>query len=127
MSISSSCAVPTPPTAVSASVTGCNSAEVTWEASVFMTEPVLNYSVRYQWTDGGSPITEYTSSTSFTLQNLVPNSMYTVSVAGINSCGGTSEVTNTTFALQGTPCRVTVYCIILTPTTTMQQLVAELV
>ena len=101
MFISLSCAVPTSPTNVSATVTGCDSAEVTWGPSTFMSETILNYSVMYQRMNGGAPMTGYTSSTNITLQNLQPNAMYAVSVAGINSCGGTSEFTNTTFQLQG--------------------------
>ena len=115
MSTSSSCAVPTPPTTVSATVTGCDSAEVNWGASVFMSETMLNYRVRYQRMNGGDPVTNSTTSTNIPLQNLQPNAMYTVSVAGINSCGGTSEFARTMFQLQGNfkfmGCHVTVcYC-----------------
>ena len=114
MSISSPCAVPTSPTNILA-VTGCDSAEVTWEASMFLMETIQNYSVRYQRMNGGAPITTSTPSTNITLQNLQPNAMYTVSVAGNNPCGGTSEIANTTFQLQGKfkfmDCHVTVwYC-----------------
>ena len=112
MSISSSCAVPTSPTNVSATVTGCDSAEVTWGASVFMSETMLNYRVMYQQMNGGAPTTNFTTSTNITLQNLQPNTTYTVSVVGINSCGGTSEFANTTFQLQGNSlfmdCHITV-------------------
>ena len=63
---------------------------------------IMNYSVRYQLTSGtGGSATVYSPSTSVTLQVLVPNAEYTVSVAGINSCGGTSTFTMATFALQG--------------------------
>ena len=115
MSTSSPCAVPTPPTNVSATVTGCDSTELTWGASTFMLETMLNYIVRYQRMNGGDPSTTSTSSTNIPLQNLQPNAMYTVSVAGINSCGGTSEFANVTFQLQGNfkfmDCHVTVcYC-----------------
>ena len=116
MSISSSCAVPTSPTNVSAAVTGCDSAEVTWGASMFLMETIQNYSVMYQQISSGDHImVYYAPSTSYTLQDLQPNAMYAVSVAGINSCGGTSEFTNTTFQLQGSfkfmECHVTVcYC-----------------
>ena len=113
MSISSSCAVPTPPTNVLA-VLGCNYAEVTWGASTFMLETIRNYSVMYQWMNGGDPMTGYTSSTNIALQNLQPNAMYTVSVAGINSYGGTSEFTKKHVSmLQGNfkfmDCHVAVY------------------
>ena len=63
---------------------------------------IMNYSVRYQLTSGtGGSATVYSSSTSVTLQVLAPNAEYTVSVAGINSCGGTSTFTLATFDLQG--------------------------
>ena len=67
----------------------------------------------YQRMNGGALMTGYTSNTNIALQNLQPNAMYTVSVAGINSCGGTSKFTNATFQLQGNfkfmDCHVTVY------------------
>ena len=116
MSMSSSCAVPTPPTVVSATVTGCDSAEVTWGASTFLMETIQNYSVMYQRISSSDPImVYYAPSTSYTLQDLQPNATYAVSVAGINSCGGTSEFTSTIFQLQGKfkfmECHVTVcYC-----------------
>ena len=62
-----------------------------------------NYSVRYQLRSGaGGSTTVNTSSTSVTLQDLVPNAEYTVSVAAINSAGELSAYTETTqFELQG--------------------------
>ena len=126
MCISSSCAVPTPPTNVLA-VAGCNSAEVTlgglhvhvrnhtelrtvWCISCHGGSTIH---LLIQWMNGGAPMTRYTSSRNFNLQNLQPNAMYAVSVAGINSCGGTSEFASTTFQLQGNfkfmDCHVTVY------------------
>ena len=113
VSISSSCAISTPPTNVLA-VIGCNYAEVTWGASTFISETIIhNHSVMYQWMNGGAPMTGYTSSTNIALQNLQPNAMYTVSVAGINSSVSTSEFTNNTFHLQGSfkfmDCHVAVY------------------
>ena len=67
-----------------------------------MFETVGNYSVKYQLRNGTSgSATVYTSSASVTLQDLVPNAEYDVSVAAINSCGGTSTFTMATFALQG--------------------------
>ena len=112
MSTSSSYAVPTSPTNVSATVTGCDSAEVTWGASTFMFSTMLNYIVRYQRMNGGTPVTKSTSSTNILLQKLEPNAMYTVSVAGNNSCGGRSEFEYTTFQLQGNSlfmdCHITV-------------------
>ena len=64
---------------------------------------IMNYSVRYQLTSGtGGSATVYSPSTSVTLQGLAPNAEYNVSVAGINSCGGTSTFTTTQFKFQGT-------------------------
>ena len=72
---------------------------------------IMNYSVRYQLTTGtGGSATVYSSSTSVTLQGLVPNAEYTVEVAGINSCGGTSTFAMTTFDLQGNSCYWNVSC-----------------
>ena len=93
---------PAPPNGVTPAVTGCDSAVVTWGASISMFETVGNYSVRYHMRNGTSgSATVYTSSTSATLQGLAPNAEYNVSVAGINSCGGTSTFAMATFALQG--------------------------
>ena len=64
-------------------------------------EPIMNYSVTYQRTSGGVLTTVNSQSTRAALQGLVPNAEYNVSVAGINSCGGTSPYISTTFALQG--------------------------
>ena len=64
-------------------------------------EPIMNYSVTYQRSSGGVLVTVNSPSTSATLQGLVPNAEYNVSVAGINSCGGTSPYISTAFALQG--------------------------
>ena len=64
---------------------------------------IMNYSVRYQLTSGtGGSATVYSSSASVTLQGLDPNAEYNVSVAGINSCGGTSTFAITQFKFQGT-------------------------
>ena len=64
---------------------------------------VGNYSVRYQLRSGaGASTTVYATSTSVTLQDLVPNAEYTVSVAAINSAGELSAYTETyQFELQG--------------------------
>ena len=95
---------PTPPTSASAAATGCDSAMVSWTASTSMFDTTIaNYSVRYRLTNGtGDYTTVYTASTSITLQGLVPNAGYNVSVAGINSCGGESAFTIIIFTLNGT-------------------------
>ena len=64
--------------------------------------PIMNYSVIYQRSSGGVLTTVNSPSTSATLQGLTPNAKYDMSVAGINSCGGTSAFTTPfTFVLQG--------------------------
>ena len=89
---------------MSATVTGCDSAEVSWIASMSMfDESIMNYSVTYQRRSGGVLATVNSPSTRATLQGLVPNAEYNVSVAGINSCGGTSPYISTIFTLQGEP------------------------
>ena len=89
---------------MSVDVTGCDSAVVTWMASMSMFDTTIgNYSVRYQLRSGSDGLTTlHVSSTSVTLQGLAPNAEYDVSVAGINSCGGTSTFAMTQFNLQGT-------------------------
>ena len=63
---------------------------------------IANYSVRYRLTNGtGDYTTVYAASTSITLQGLVPNAGYNVSVAGINSCGGESAFVMTQLVYQG--------------------------
>ena len=84
---------PQPPAGVSVVVTGNDTAVVSWVPSMSrMCDIVIgNYSVRYQLRNGtGATITVYSSSTSVTLQDLVPNAEYTVSVAAINSIGNMS-------------------------------------
>ena len=77
---------------------------VSWDPSQSMfDDTIMNYSVRYQLTSGtGGSATMYASGASVTLQGLDPNAEYNVSVAGINSCGGTSIFTTTQFKFQGT-------------------------
>ena len=88
---------------MSATVTECDSAEVTWTASTSMFESIQNYSVKYQRRSGGGLNTVYSQDTMIELDSLTPNAEYNVSVAGINSCGGTSAFTTSfTFVLQGT-------------------------
>ena len=88
---------------MSATVTGCDSADVSWMASMSMFGELINYSVTYQRRSGGVLTTVNSLSTSAALQGLIPNAEYNVSVAGVNSCGGTSAFTTPfTFVLQGT-------------------------
>ena len=91
---------------MSVEVTGCDSAVVSWMASQSMFDNVIgNYSVRYQLASGSNDLTTvYTSSTNVTLEDLVPNAEYNVSVMGINSCGGTSSPVMTHLDLQGISC-----------------------
>ena len=88
---------------MSVEVTGCDSAVVSWMASQSMFDNVIgNYSVRYQLASGSNDLTTvYTSSTNVTLEDLVPNAEYNVSVVGITSCGGTSSPVMTHLDLQG--------------------------
>ena len=88
---------------MSVEVTGCDSAVVSWMASQSMFDIVIgNYSVRYQLVSGSNDLTTvYTSSTNVTLEDLLPNAEYNVSVVGITSCGGTSSPAMTHLDLQG--------------------------
>ena len=70
-------------------------------ASTSMFETIQNYSVYIQRSGGGLN-TVYSQDTMIKLDGLTPNAEYNVSVAGINSCGGTSAfATPFTFVLQG--------------------------
>ena len=62
-----------------------------------------NYSVRYRLRNsGGGYTTVFTPSTSVTLQGIVPNTEYDVSVAAVNSAGEMSAFTEKVqFELQG--------------------------
>lgn len=62
-----------------------------------------NYSVTYQQRNGGSGnTTVYSSNTSVTLQDIIPNAEYDVSVASISSDGDIGLFSNKTlFELQG--------------------------
>ena len=89
-----------PPTGVSVVITGTDTVVVSWNAqqSRMCDVVVGNYSVRYQLTNdtGSSPSTVYTSSTSVTLHGLVPNAVYSVSVASITLGGDMSAFSATT-------------------------------
>ena len=66
-----------------------------------MFETIQNYSVYIQRSGGGLN-TVYSQNTMIKLDGLTPNAEYNVTVAGINSCGGTSAFpTPFTFVLQG--------------------------
>ena len=96
--LTSPLAAPDPPSGVTVVVTDVDSALVSWDATQsWMCDIVIeNYSVRYQLRNGtGAGATVYSSSTSVTLQDLVPNAEYTVSVAAINSIGNMSAFSAT--------------------------------
>ena len=89
---------PQPPADVSVVVTGNDTAVVSWVPSLSrMCDVVIgNYNVRYQLSNSnGEYSTVNTSSTSVTLQDLVPNAEYTVAVAAINSIGNMSAFSDT--------------------------------
>ena len=71
---------------------GCNSANVAWTPTQLRVcdATIEGYSVRYQLSGTGGYSTVNTSSTSVTLQDLVPNAEYTVSVTTITSVGSMS-------------------------------------
>ena len=85
-------AEPTPPTGMTFTVTGSDTAVVSWTASQSMCDDVVgNYSVRYRLRSGTCAYTTvYTTKTSVTLRDLIPNAEYVVSVAAINSRGDMS-------------------------------------
>ena len=99
-----------PPAGVSVDITGPDTAVVSWNAqqSRMCDVVVGNYSVRYQLTNdtGSPPITVYTSSTSVTLNGLVPNGVYSVSVAATASAIGGGGISaffaTTTFTVSAT-------------------------
>ena len=85
---------PEAPANVSPTVTDKYTAVLTWTASQSkMCDVVIgNYSVRYQLSNAtGDYTTVYTPNTSVSLQDLVPNADYLVSVAAINSNGNMSN------------------------------------
>ena len=82
---------------------GCNSANVAWTPTQLRVcdATIEGFSVRYQQSGTGGYSTVNTSSTSVSLQDLVPNAEYTVSVAAISSVGSMSTFAMTQFNLQG--------------------------
>ena len=80
-------AEPKPPSNVTLTITNIDTAVVSWTASQSMCDDVVgNYSVRYRLRDGSSAYTTvYSNKTSVTLQDLIPNAEYVVSVVAINS------------------------------------------
>ena len=73
---------------------------------------IVSYSVRYRLTGGsGGYNTVSTSSTSATLENLVPNADYDVSVATIYSNGNISAYSTaaTQLSMQGNFCMCSMY------------------
>ena len=86
-------AEPTPPTEVTFTITGTDSAVVSWTASQSQCGAIANYSVTYQLTSCMScSATVYTTGTSVTLQGLIPNAEYSVVVSATNSRGGASAL-----------------------------------
>ena len=98
-------AEPKPPTGVTFTATGSDSAVVSWMASQSMCDDVVgNYSVKYRLREGtGDIMTVYTSKTSVTLQDLIPNAEYVVLVAAINSRGDMSALSVETPFTVSTP------------------------
>ena len=93
MAMHSSLTGPQPPRDVSAAVTGDGTAVVSWCLSLSgLCDVVIgNYSVRYQQKNiRGGYTTVHSSRTSVTLQDLVPNAEYNVSVAAIYPNGDMS-------------------------------------
>ena len=86
-------AEPKPPADVIFTITGTDSAVVSWTASQSMCGAIANYSVTYQLTSCMScSATVYTTGTSLTLRGLIPNAEYSVVVSATNSRGGTSAL-----------------------------------
>ena len=104
MYFSYSFAEPTPPTDVTTTITGTDSAVVSWTASQSKCGAIANYSVTYQLTSGMScSATVYTTGTSLTLRGLIPNAEYSVEVSATNSRGGTSALSGETPFTVSTP------------------------
>ena len=83
---------PEPPTDVSVAVMDRDTAVVSWTASQsrLCDVAIANYSVKYELNGTGNYTTVNKSSTTVTLQGLLPNADYSVSVAAINSIGNMS-------------------------------------
>ena len=83
--------------------TECYTSVVSWVPPQSMCRDVIgNYSVRYRLMNGGAYTTVFSPSTSVTLQGLMANTEYSVSVAAINPDGRMSAFTGPTqFVLQG--------------------------
>ena len=96
-------AAPAPPTGVSVEDGAeCYTSEVSWAAPQDRCGVLIrNYSVRYQLRNsGGNYTTVYTNGTTVTLEGILANEQYNVSVASINSQMG--KFTDTIqFELQG--------------------------
>ena len=89
---------PQPSTGLTVVVTGSDTAVVSCESqqSLMCDVVIGNYSVRYRLRFGtGGYTTVYSSSTSVTLRDLVPNAEYDVSVAAINNIGNMSAFSAT--------------------------------
>ena len=79
---------PQPPSGITVIANGCNSVMVSWNAqqSRMCDVVIVSYSVRYRLTgSSGGYDTVSTSSTSATLESLVPNADYDVEVATVDS------------------------------------------
>ena len=83
----------------------CYTSVVSWSVPqpvCNVTFVIGNYSVRYKQMNGGSYTTVYSPNTSVTLQGLMANTEYSVSVAAINPNGNLSAFTGPNqFILQG--------------------------
>ena len=101
-------AAPEPPTSVSVDDgADCYTSVVSWIAPQPVCNVVIgNYSVRYQLRNGtGDYTTVYSPGTSVTLQDIVPDNEYTVSVAAISPTNELGTYTETyQFELQGDLC-----------------------
>ena len=84
--------------------TECYTSVVSWVPAQSVCEDVIieNYKLRYRLMNGDAFTTVISPSTSVTLQGLMANTEYSVSVAAMNSSGVISAFTGPTqFVLQG--------------------------
>ena len=90
---------PEPPSGITITDIGSDTAVVSWNASqsIVCEDAIRNYSVRYQLKNDGAGdyTTVYTYNTSVTLQGLNPNTVYNVSVASVSSGGYISVFSDT--------------------------------